>query len=277
MIRSTFVHLTGVGPVAENRLWQAGIRTWRDFLDADSLPCRVPSHARLREELQASEERLAAGDARWLGSKLGAADQWRLYGAFHGQAAYVDIETTGKPWPDGHITSIALYDGHAVRTYVHGDNLESFADDILHYKLLVTFNGRSFDGPFMERTFGFTLPLAHLDLRHVLRAVGYKGGLKIVEKLCGVDRGMLDGVDGYTAVLLWYRYLRLQLPETLETLLAYNVEDVLSLHPLAVFAYNAHAKALPVLQLEHMPMPQQGVNPCRASAEELRALHRGWD
>jgi len=51
--------------------------------------------------------------------------------------------------------------------------------------------------------FGIELNQVHIDLRYVLRSLGYTGGLKGCEKQAGIDRGNLEGVDGYFAVLLW--------------------------------------------------------------------------
>lgn len=243
MIRSTFRHLPGVGPGKEARLWQEGCLTWDDALARGRLSCRGGGGA--AAHLEESKARHEAGDAQWFGERLAPAEQWRLFSAYRHSVAYVDIETTGMAWPMAHITSIALYDGVTVRTYVHGENLEAFADDILPYRLLVTFNGRSFDAPFIERSFGIRLRMAHLDLRPVLRAAGYTGGLKRIEHSLGMGRGDLEGVDGFTAVLLWQHYERTGDVRALETLLAYNVEDVLSLEQLAVFAYNRHLAELP--------------------------------
>ena len=49
---------------------------------------------------------------------------------------------------------------------------------------------------------------AHIDLRYLLKSLGYTGGLKGCEKKAGIDRGELDGVNGYFAVLLWQDYQR---------------------------------------------------------------------
>ncbi|MEN3184327.1 MAG: ribonuclease H-like domain-containing protein, partial [Atribacterota bacterium] len=59
----------------------------------------------------------------------------------------------------------------------------------------------------------------------------------------GMHRGKLEGVDGYTAVLLWRKYQD-GCPEALETLLAYNVADTVNLERLMVFAYNEKVRRL---------------------------------
>ncbi len=238
MLETCFIHLPGVGAAFEAKLAAAGIRTWSDALNLP-LPFS-PARARaLREGIRESRERLAAGDVRWFGDALPPAAQWRLFPHFRSKAAYVDIETTGLSWSEDCITTIALYDGHCVRTYVQGVNLEAFADDILPYALLVTWNGRGFDAPLLRR--GLRIPLdrgdmGHLDLLPVFRALGLRGGLKNVEKRLGLGRGDLDGVDGWAAVRLWREYESARDPRVLETLLAYNVADVLSLEVLAEYA-----------------------------------------
>ena len=45
----------------------------------------------------------------------------------------------------------------------------------------------------------------------------------------GLDRGYLEGVDGYFAVLLWREYELYHDQEALETLLAYNIADTVNL------------------------------------------------
>jgi len=34
MLQQTFIHVPGIGLVRERRLWEAGIRTWNDYLAA---------------------------------------------------------------------------------------------------------------------------------------------------------------------------------------------------------------------------------------------------
>ncbi|TVM28847.1 ribonuclease H-like domain-containing protein, partial [Oceanidesulfovibrio marinus] len=82
---------------------------------------------------------LDAGDARDFYRDMPPQEQWRIFPHFRHSAAYVDIETTGTGCGMDHITTIALYDGREVKTYVHGRNLEDFVDDIAAHELLVTF------------------------------------------------------------------------------------------------------------------------------------------
>jgi len=45
-----------------------------------------------------------------------------LYPEFRGSVAFFDIETTGLSFATDQITTIALYDGNLIRTYVRGQN-----------------------------------------------------------------------------------------------------------------------------------------------------------
>lgn len=236
MLERCFLHLSGVGPALCDRLARAGVITWEDALNLP-LPCGPEKSRALRAGALESRQRLARGEASWFSRRLKPAEQWRLYPHFKHTAAYVDIETTGLG-RDAAITTIALYDGRSTRSYIRGRNLEDFADDILAYKLLVTWNGRCFDAPMLRRELRIPLDegdMGHLDLRPVFRALGLRGGLKAVEKRLGIDRGGLDGLDGLDAVRLWYAYERGD-HTALETLLAYNAADVLSLETLAEYA-----------------------------------------
>jgi uncharacterized protein YprB with RNaseH-like and TPR domain len=143
------------------------------------------------------------------------------------------------------ITTIALYDGKSIFYYVKDRNLDDFPKDIKKYKVIVTYNGKSFDAPFIERYFGIQLRQAHIDLRHILASLGYKGGLKSCETQLGFHRGNLTDIDGFFAVLLWNDYRKNGNKKALETLLAYNIQDVLTLENLMVISYNLKIKDTP--------------------------------
>src|SRR5262249_37451373 len=156
---------------------------------------------------------------------------------FRDACAFVDIETTGlSRWDE--ITTAVLYDARSVRYYVNGDNLKDFPRDVKDYRLLVTYNGRCFDIPFIERVFRIRLPQAHIDLMYPLRSLGLKGGLKGCERQLGIGRPGLEGVDGFVAVLLWNEFRKRKDVKALETLLAYNVQDAVALHALMVHTLN---------------------------------------
>ena len=254
MLHTCFRHLPGVGPGFENKLKERGICTWEEALN-HPLPCNAARAEELRGFLRESQARLAAGDAAWFGARLTPAEQWRLWPHFRHSAACVDIETNGLYGDYVQITTIALYDGARMRLYAQGGGerlserlgrevhaLQQFCDDILNYTLLVTWNGRCFDVPILRNELGIPLNHAHMDLRFVFRALGLRGGLKLVERRLGLDRGDVAGLDGWDAVRLWQRYEMYDDLRSLRTLLDYNAADVTGLEYLAEYAVAAHGR-----------------------------------
>jgi len=261
MLIHTFVHIPGIGVKTERRLWHAGIRTWDD--EAAWTWDKIPGGNRegIKTYLDASRKGLLQRTPRFFADRLPAHLQWRLFPEFRGETAYLDIETTGlRDW-ENEITTIALFDGRRIHYYVNGENLHRFPEDLSRYAVVVTYNGKSFDIPFIERYFGIRVNCAHIDLRYVLASLGLKGGLKGCERTLGLNRGDLEGVDGYFAVLLWQEYLRNRNPKALETLLAYNIADVLSLETLLVTAYNLKLKETPFYPSLAIDPPEMPGNP----------------
>jgi len=186
---------------------------------------------------------------------LSASLGWRIFPEFRDRTVYLDIETDGLDSYYGHITTIALYDGSDIYWYVQGKNLDDFINDIAKYQVIVTYNGKTFDIPFIQSYFRIKLPQAHIDLRYMLASLGYKGGLKRCEKALGLGRGDLEGIDGAFAPLLWKEYQIRNSRAALETLLAYNIEDVVNLETLMVKAYNLKIAATPFAKSHLIPLP----------------------
>nr|NJM04815.1 ribonuclease H-like domain-containing protein [Desulfobacula sp.] len=229
MLTHSFQHIPGIGAKTERQLWEAGISDWAGFSKASAI-CLSPKRIEaVKSHIERSRHHLAAKTPGFFLDGLPSEAHWRIFPEFRSSVAYLDIETTGLSRWDSAITTIALYDGTAVKYYIQGRNLEDFIRDIQKYQVLVTFNGKTFDIPFIEGYFKTRLTQGHIDLRYILKSLGYRGGLKSCEKALGLDRRDLDGVDGYFAVLLWRDYQRNQNEKALETLLAYNIEDVVNL------------------------------------------------
>jgi uncharacterized protein len=116
---------------------------------------------------------------------------------------------------------------------------------------------------------------AHIDLRYVLRSLGYRGGLKSCEKQLGIDRQELDGVDGMFAVYLWREYLRTGDRRVLETLLAYNILDVVNLEALMILAYNEKLRSTPVDTGPPLAPPRQPHLPYQPHRDILNRIRHG--
>lgn len=270
MLINTFIHIQGIGPRTESDLWQSGILDWHDFLD--NTPAKV-SPGRAAYIADALKDSLAnEANPGYFSRLLPAAQQWRLFADFRKTTAYLDIETTGLG-DSCEITTIALYDGESIRYYVQGANLDDFPADLAEYQVIVSYNGKSFDIPVIERYFGLTVDQAHLDLRYLLHNLGFKGGLKRCEIQLGLSRDELDGVDGYTAVLLWNFYRRTGEQRALETLLAYNIMDTVNLESLLVEVYNRNLARTPFRPERTLPAPARPLIPFEPDPALLAELN----
>ena len=277
MLENTFCHIPGIGPKTERRLWEAGLHSWRAVAACEATPFPPAKTAVLKRHVRESITHLEGRNPEYFYESLPADQHWRLFSEFRDSIAYLDIETTGLGGPDDYITTIVLYDGQTIRHYVQGDNLFDFKDDIDQYRILVTYNGKSFDVPFIRNYFRIPVPQAQIDLRYVLASLGYRGGLKGCEKQLGLDRGELEDVDGYFAVLLWFDFLNQNNERALETLLAYNARDVVNLETLAVMAYNLKLKSTPFAR-DHglLPLPAPADIPFAPDTETIQRLRRDY-
>lgn len=273
MLQNTFCHLKGITQSKEQKFWDSGICSWEALLD-NKTKSKSRRAAQIAEQVQTSIQCLKDNNPIYFSKQLPSSQQWRLFPEFRDSLAYLDIETTGLG--AGHsITTIALYDGETVTTYVQGQNLDDFTTDINKYNLIITYNGKTFDVPFIESYFGIRMPHAHIDLRYVLKSLGYSGGLKACEKQTGISREELDGVDGYTAVLLWDEYKRNKSQKALETLLAYNILDVINLEKLMVIAYNQCLQTTPFQNSHKLLMPREPKNPFEPDQRILKKVLYG--
>jgi uncharacterized protein len=265
MLRATFVHLAGVGPVTEAALWRDGVRDWSDLAEhVDVLGLSTPRAARLTAELAASERALAESDAEWFGRRLPDREHWRMHGAFRAKTAFLDIETTGLSPYDGIVTVVTVHGGGATRTFVAGEDLPELSAYLRRFPILVTFNGSRFDVPFLEACDpGFVAPPVHIDLRFVLYRLGHSGGLKRIEERLGVgDRTGVEGVHGLDAVRLWQEYRRGN-ASALDRLVRYNRADTVNLEPLLDYATSALERRL-------LPLGAPG-RPSRSAGAEVPA------
>jgi uncharacterized protein YprB with RNaseH-like and TPR domain len=264
MLQNTFIHIQGVGAITEQRLWESGLRDW-ESIDGD-LQIPIPAGRKyfLEQVIGESKRHLYQGNPAYFSKLLPSNQCWRLFPEFRDSTVYLDIETTGLDRYFNDITTIALYDGQCIQTYVQGQNLDDFIEDIQKYKMIVTYNGKSFDVPFLEQYFNIRLDHAQIDLRYVLYSLGFSGGLKGCERQLGMDRGDLSDIDGFFAVLLWDEYQRTGDQQTLDTLLAYNIQDTINLENLMVIAYNMKLKDTPFYDTHFIEDPTLPVNPFRA-------------
>jgi uncharacterized protein len=273
VLKNTFCHIPGISSQSEQRLWSSGIHDWDSLSRAGKIKLPRKAKTCFAQCIEESVNHLEKKNPNYFAALLHSNQHWRLFSDFRGSVAYLDIETTGLGYGDS-ITTIAIYDGQNILHYVKNQNLNDFKQDIRRYNLIVTYNGKCFDVPFIERYFGITIDHAHIDLRYVLKSLGYSGGLKGCERQLGIDRKDLADVDGYFAVLLWNDYIRNRNEKALETLLAYNVQDVVSLETLLVIAHNMKLKETPFINSHSLKMPAPPRLPFQADRQTIDRIKR---
>ena len=151
---------------------------------------------------------------------------------------YLDIETTGLSRFYDDITVIGIYrcDGkddrliQLVGDEVTRDNLLKALENV---NTIYTYNGSRFDLPFIGTFLGIDLEaeFRHHDLMYDCWRNNLYGGFKSVEQQLGISR-QLEGIGGFEAVLLWWRYQNDCDQNALTLLLQYNKEDVVNLKAL---------------------------------------------
>jgi hypothetical protein len=228
-VENSFIPVRGVGEGTERKLWRRGVRTWDDF--DGSVPGPAPAD-RVSEFIATAQERLDDGDAAFFGETFPSGTHWRLYENFRAEACFLDIETTGLSQHRDDVTVVSCHRDGDTESFVRGrdlqaDRLQRRLDDA---SLLVTFNGKRFDVPFLETSLDLDFDLPHVDLMYPCRRLDLTGGLKEIEQTVGIDRDRPD-LSGRDAVRLWHEYERGD-EGALETLVSYNRDDTANMERL---------------------------------------------
>jgi uncharacterized protein YprB with RNaseH-like and TPR domain/predicted nuclease with RNAse H fold len=242
MLQQTFIHIPGIGRETERGMWANGIQSWDD---ADLFEKRFGVlGARLQQKLDdylpLSRQAIKSKDAGFFQRLSAMGEAWRIFPEFSDQCVYLDIETTGLSTVFDSITLVGLYDGRRYNVYIQGDNMGDLQAALKKYSVVVTFNGAGFDLRFLRSAFpGITLPPVHIDLRWVSRKLGFKGGLKEIERQLGIERkASVAGVTGFDATVLWAQHLRGE-KGALEKLIEYNTADVVHLKAIMEICYDS--------------------------------------
>jgi len=243
MLESTFQHLPGVGEKSERRLWEQGIISWDNLLEGGASITKN-NIKRLRAGVLESRGRLDDCDHEYFRTRLGGSLSWRAFEPFKDHACYLDIETTGLSPAQSDVTTVCVHSNQGTQTFVLGKNMGELKSVLGGYKFIVSFNGARFDLPFLARRLDLSFPQIHLDLMYPLRSLGFRGGLKVIEKKLGLSRES-DGVTGFDAVRLWRAYKKNRVIEVagkrvggksaLKLLVDYNREDTVNLERICDF------------------------------------------
>ncbi|MBI2558151.1 ribonuclease H-like domain-containing protein [Candidatus Woesearchaeota archaeon] len=238
MITNTFIFLERVGKRLEQNIWRNGIPNWDSFLKSKNVN-GLARHRKLycdRKILNARKA-LYSFDSGYFLNLLPQSEMWRLYDFFKEDAVFLDIETTGLSKNEDDITVFGLYDGISTKTMIKGINLDFniLKKELQKYKLIVTFNGASFDLPFIEKRYPNLLPkIPNFDVKSVTSRLGLKGGLKNIEKILSIRRSsIVDRFYGGDALTLWRMYRATGDDYYLNLLVEYNEYDIINLKTVA--------------------------------------------
>lgn len=290
MIQRTFCHIPGIGQVKERLLWQHGIRTWDQLAEklrsgarpADLLRGRDRSRGLLFPEagvadgqagkwlavIEQSSQALEKKDYAFFLSRLPAHEHWRLLVNRLREPLYLDIETTGLSRELNNVTVIGALRGQKFCQWVWPEPLDELWKLMADATLVVTFNGRRFDLPFLEHHFPACPAIAaHVDLVYLIQKLRIPGGQKGAEKRFGLARpDSVEEVHGAVAVALWAQTLYGD-RNAYRTLLAYNRADVEMMPRIAARACSALAAVTPF----PIPAPMEtGTTPSRVTHRPVR-------
>lgn len=202
-LENSFIPAPGVGVRTERRLWEQGVLHWDDVEDGALSGKRGEN---LRSFLAEARPRLDDGDATFFADALPSGERWRLAENFREGTCAFDIETTGLNSYSSVVTTVSFHQDGETTTLVRGQDLTADAlrerfDDA---DVLVSFNGKRFDVPFLQDNFGVDVSTPHLDLLYTCKKIGLSGGLKSIERQIGIDRD--TDIDGREAVRLWHQH-----------------------------------------------------------------------
>jgi len=239
MIRQSFIFLERINKKTEENFWNQGITDWDLFLKTK----RINGLSKARKlyynrKIIEARKALYNFDSSYFVNKLPQCEFWRLYNFFKEDAVFLDIETTGLGNRDD-ITVFGLFDGVDTKTMIRNINLDfkALKNELSKYKLIVTFNGSSFDIPFIEKRYPGLLPnIPNFDIKSVTGRLNLKGGLKEIEKKLGVSRNkIIENFYGGDALTLWRMYKANADEHYLKLLVEYNEEDVINLKRIAEY------------------------------------------
>lgn len=234
MIRNSFIFLDRVGYRKEKSIWEQGVKDWNTFIKAKKIR-GISDKAKgfYNRKIIEANNAILENNAGYFIGKLPAVENWRLYNEFKDEAVFLDIEAS-RVGEEGFITVIGLCDGEKTMQMVKGINLDfqKLKKILRNYKIIITFNGSSFDLPFIRKRYPDVIPdVPHIDLKHLCQRLGYNGGLKEVEKELGIKRQneIVERMYGGDPYLLWRMYRGSGDEIYLRLLLEYNEEDVVNL------------------------------------------------
>ncbi|MBU0457440.1 MAG: ribonuclease H-like domain-containing protein [Nanoarchaeota archaeon] len=240
MIKNSFIFLEKISNKKERNIWKQGIKDWHDFLNVENVKgISKEKKYYYDRKIKEAQNALLKEELSYFIRKLPKIETWRLYDYFKDECGFLDIEIDSY----GKTILVGISDYYNANFFVKGSNLEKdiLEKELSKYKLIITFNGSSFDLPKLKKQFGLKINIPHIDLKHLCVNLGLKGGLKEVEKILDIKRPQhLNG----NPVDLWKAFHASGDKEWLDLLIAYNNEDIENLKAIMKFVYKKNKEKL---------------------------------
>ena len=226
-LENSFILFPGIGEKTEKKLWKDNITHWDHLEDSSKYSDKLHNH---REK---ARKNLNVGNELYFKENLPNKSLWRAYKNFRENVCFFDIETTGLKPERNKTTTVSFYRNGESKTLIRGQDLtrENLGQEIFDSSMLVSFNGKRFDQPFIEKSFDMNIETPHIDLMYMCKRLGYSGGLKKIEKDLKIQRELED-IDGREAIRLWKKYEKKGDEEALDKLVRYNQYDAENLQDL---------------------------------------------
>ncbi len=228
---NSFIFLPGIGEKTEKKYWKSGLTHWDHLKDSGKLSDNKEKF------LERAERNLEVENTLFFKDKMPNGSLWRIYENFSKNVCFFDIETTGLSPERNKTTTVSFYRNGESKTLIRGQDLtrENLEEEFFESKMIVSFNGKRFDAPFLEKNFDIQIKTPHIDLMYLYKRLGLTGGLKNIEKQLKVERELED-VDGREAVRLWKKYEKTGDTDALHKLVRYNQYDAENLQDLMEIA-----------------------------------------
>jgi len=231
-LENSFIVAPGVGEKTETKLWQNNITHWDEIEDSSTVTSGKKD--KITSFLEKARKNLEVENTAFFKNKLPKNSYWRMYENFRENVCFFDIETTGLDQRKNKVTTVSIYRNGESKTFVRGQDLtaERLQDEFFKSSMIVSFNGKRFDQPFLEHNFDLNIESPHIDLMYPCRKLGYSGGLKKIEKELEIERDLEEDTDGKDAIRLWKKYEKKGDQDALEKLVRYNQYDTENLQRL---------------------------------------------
>lgn len=224
--------LPGIGIKKEQQLWKLGVKDWADFLKVEKI-IGISDQRKKRYDLLLREAQTALHQENFsYFNHFPSTETWRLYSLLKDEACFLDIEIDSY----GDVTVVGISNYFTTNFFVRGFNLDArmLEKELEKYKLVITFNGSSFDLPKLLNQFQLKILKPHIDLKPLCLNLGLQGGLKEIEKQLELKRpAHLYG----NPVELWKAFHASGDREYLDLLLEYNREDIENLRAVMEYCY----------------------------------------